>query len=194
MDIFGASVQHITTWLRSSRLAVLIIALAAFATVGKTTPMAAESAPEVWLVGENKRETLRDVTGVEVVVESLRDDDLAGRDLRLDVETQLEQAGIRVLREEERLSQPGFPYLYVRVAVLHTAVASSYLLEVSVNQAVTLTRQPTLALFAPTWSVEAVGLMNPFNPARLQEAIREYVQKFILAYRAANTPDSAVMP
>lgn len=152
-----------------------------------------QAPPEVLLVGEGKRETLRDLAGVEVVVESLREEDLPGHDLHAEVEAQLEEAGIRVLREDERLHQPGFPYLYVRVAVLHTAPASSYLLEVSVNQTVTLTRQPSVAMFVPTWSVEAIGLMNPFNPTRLRETIREYVEKFIQAYRAANAPERAAV-
>ena len=72
------------------------------------------------LYGEGKRDTLRDLTGVEVVVESFDLEGFSSTALKNDIESQLAQAGIRVFRNKERLDQPGLPYLYVRMSLLRT--------------------------------------------------------------------------
>lgn len=144
------------------------------------------------LYGEGKRDTLRDLTGVEVVVEPLDVDGLSGSLLKTDLETQLEQAGIRVLREKERLNQPGYPYLYVRLALLHADSFHTYSLEISLNQTVTLTRYPSISVFAPTWWVHAVGAMAPLDVSMLRTTVHDYLGKFIQAYQAVNLQENSI--
>jgi hypothetical protein len=145
------------------------------------------------LFGEAKRDTLRDLMGIEVVVESFDHNGLSSRDLQAALESQLESAGIRVLTAEERLNQPGNPYLYVRLSVLRAESVYSYTLEISLNQTVSLTRYPTITTFAPTWSVEAVGAMSPLDSTVIRHTVKHYTQRFIDAYRAANQAESAAL-
>ncbi|WP_447978769.1 hypothetical protein [Candidatus Nitrospira bockiana] len=156
-------------------------------------PVGAEPDREPILVGEGKRDTLRELTGVEVVVEALDDGPLTSDALKADVEAQLETAGIRVLHGQERLGQPGFPYLYVRLSLLHTAPASSYVLEVSLNQTVILTRAPSTSTFAPTWSVHAMGVMTPFDAQDMRRTVSQYVDRFVQAFQAANAAESLTL-
>ena len=153
----------------------------------------AQMRPDGILFGEAKRDTLRDLMGIEVVVESFEHNGLSSGDLQAAVEAQLESAGIRILTAEERLNQPGNPYLYVRLSLLRAESVYSFTLEISVNQTVSLTRHPTITTFAPTWSVYAVGAMSPLDSAVLHATVKDYVQRFIDAYRAANRAESALL-
>jgi hypothetical protein len=145
------------------------------------------------LFGEGKRDTLRDLTGVEVVVESLDVDGLSSSFLKSEIEAQLDQAGIRVLRDKERLNQPGYPYLYVRLSVLNAEPVHTYSLEISLNQTVTLTRYPSISTFAPTWWVHAVGVMSPLDVPTLRTTVHDYLVKFVQAYQAVNPPENAIL-
>jgi hypothetical protein len=146
------------------------------------------------LYGEGKRDTLRDLTGVEVVVESLDVEGLSSARLKAEIESQLDHAGIRVLRDKERLNQPGYPYLYVRLSLLHTNLVHTYLLEISLNQTVTLSRYPSISTFAPTWWVHAVGVMSPLDVPLLKTTVQDYLGKFIQAYQAVNPQENAILP
>lgn len=145
------------------------------------------------LFGEGKRDTLRDLTGVEVVVESLDVDGLSSGALKSEIEAQLDQVGIRVLRDKERLKQPGYPYLYVRLSVLNAEPVHTYSLEISLNQTVTLMRYPSISTFAPTWWVHAVGVMSPLDVATLRTTVHDYLAKFVQAYQAVNPPENAIL-
>jgi hypothetical protein len=153
----------------------------------------AQMRPDGILFGEAKRDTLRDLMGIEVVVESFHHNGLSSRDLQAAVESQLEAAGIRILTAEERLNQPGNPYLYVRLSMLQADSVYSYTLEISVNQTVSLTRHPTITTFAPTWSVQAVGAMSPLNSTIIRDTVKDYAQRFVDAYHAANQAESAAL-
>lgn len=142
------------------------------------------------LFGEGKRDTLRDLTGVEVVVESLDVEGLSSARLKAEIESQLDQAGIRVLRDKERLNQPGYPYLYVRLSLLHADPVHTYSLEISLNQTVTLSRYPSISTFAPTWWVHAVGVMSPLDIPLLKTTVHDYLGKFIQAYQAVNPQEN----
>jgi hypothetical protein len=145
------------------------------------------------LFGEGKRDTLRDLTGVEVVVESLDVEGLSSARLKAEIESQLDHAGIRVLRDKERLNQPGYPYLYVRLSLLHADPVHTYSLEISLNQTVTLSRYPSISTFAPTWWVHAVGVMSPLDVSLLKTTVQDYLGKFIQAYQAVNPQENAIL-
>lgn len=158
------------------------------------TTASAQTGASGILFGEGKRDTLRDLTGVEVVVESLDVDGLSSSFLKSEIEAQLDQAGIRVLRNKERLNQPGYPYLYVRLSLLNAEPVHTYFLEISLNQTVTLTRYPSISTFAPTWWVHTVGVMSPLDVPTLQTAVHDYLVKFVQAYQAVNPPENATLP
>lgn len=145
------------------------------------------------LFGEGKRDTLRDLTGVEVVVESLDVEGLSSRLLKSEIEAQLDRAGIRVLKDKERLNQPGYPYLYVRLSLLNAEPVHTYSLEISLNQTVTLTRYPSISTFAPTWWVHAVGVMSPLDVPALRATVHDYLVKFVQAYQAVNPQENAIL-
>jgi hypothetical protein len=145
------------------------------------------------LFGEGKRDTLRDLTGVEVVVESLDVEGLSSSLLKSEIEAQIDQAGIRVLKDKERLHQPGYPYLYVRLSLVHAAPVHTYSLEISLNQTVTLTRSPSISTFAPTWWVHAVGVMSPLDVSALRTTVHDYLGRFVQAYQAVNPQENAIL-
>lgn len=172
------------------RLSLQIICLCLWLSPAVSGTALAQMGSNGILFGEGKRDTLRDLTGIEVVVESLEAEGLSGGRLKSDIEAQLEQAGIRVLKDKERLNQPGYPYLYVRMSLLHAAPVYTYSLEISLNQTVTLTRYPSISVFAPTWWVHAVGAMNLLDVETLRTTVQDYVQRFIQAYQAVNPHES----
>jgi hypothetical protein len=151
----------------------------------------------VILTGERKRETLRDLTGVEVVVEQLpadaERDGLSTNQLKTYVESQLDDAGIRVLTHEERRTQPGHAYLYVSVNTVKTKSIYSYAIEISLNQTVRLTRHPTIATFAPTWSAQVAGTTTAEHLETIREDISDFVQAFINDYLAMNPREDAAL-
>jgi hypothetical protein len=109
---------------------------------------------------EIRRETLRGLQGVGVLVEDIRPetehDGLTRDQVRIDVELRLRQSGIRVLSREERAATPGAPYLYVNINTYKRPMTEIYSYDISVelNQAVLLTRDPSIwAIGATTWEV-----------------------------------------
>jgi hypothetical protein len=175
------------------RGSVVLTVIAACLLVVAPPMVAAQMRADGILFGEAKRDTLRDLMGIEVVVESFEHNGLSSGDLHAALESQLEAAGIRILTAQERLNQPGNPYLYVRLSVLRADSVYSYTLEISVNQTVSLTRHPTITTFAPTWSVQAVGAMSPLDSTVIRDTVKQYAQRFIDAYRAANQSESAAL-
>jgi hypothetical protein len=149
------------------------------------------------LSGERKRETLRDLTGVEVVVEQVRSDaeqdGLSASQLKRQVESQLDQAGIRVLSPQERLTQPGHAYLYVSINTVKTASIYSYAIEISLNQTVRLTRHPTIATFAPTWTAQVAGTTTVSQLHTIRESVIHYVDAFIHDYLAMNPREETAL-
>ncbi|HET7057633.1 MAG TPA: hypothetical protein VFI05_02810 [Nitrospiraceae bacterium] len=174
------------------RHALEIVCLCLWVGASAPAPAAAQMGVNGILYGEGKRDTLRDLTGVEVVLESFDIEGLSGSLLKTDLEAQLDHAGIRVLRDKERLNQPGYPYLYVRLSLLRADPVHTYSLEISLNQTVTLTRYPSISIFAPTWWVHAVGVMSPLDVSLLRTTVQDYLGKFIQAYQAVNPQENAI--
>lgn len=167
--------------------------------IGLWNPFPAFSATQstVILTGERKRETLRDLTGVEVVVEQIpadaERDGLSTAQLKNYVESQLDGAGIRVLTHEERRTQPGHAYLYVSINTVKTKSIYSYAIEISLNQTVRLTRHPTIATFAPTWSAQVAGTTTAEHLETIREDVSDFVQAFIQDYLTMNPREETVL-
>ena len=105
----------------------------------------------------DKRDTLRGLREISVLVEYLPDDverEGLNRDhLQRDIELRLRQAGLHVLTISEVANSPGAPYLYVAVYPITTpsVTLNAYAVALTLKQLVQLSRNPTTELFATTW-------------------------------------------
>ncbi len=140
----------------------------------------------------HQRDTLRGLRGVHVLVEKLEADvehhGLTAAALQADTEEQLRQAGIEVLAEEQRLTTPGTPYLYVNVNVSmgEETPLAAVSVDIALKQSVVLTRDPVLVCLAPTWRTGTTGRVGYARLADLRGAVKDLVAEFVDDYRAAN--------
>ena len=141
----------------------------------------------------DKRDTLRGLREVSVLVEYLPDDvereGLSREHLTRDIEVRLRQAGLRVLTISEIANSPGAPYLYVAVYPITgpSVNLNAYAIGLTLKQLVQLSRNPTTEFFATTWegpappsSLSAPRLLD--IRARVSDAVR----RFIIDYQAVN--------
>ena len=141
----------------------------------------------------DKRETLRGLREVSVLVEYLPDDverdGVSREQLTRDIEGRLRQAGLRVLTISEIANSPGAPYLYVAVYPITgpSANASGYAIGLTFKQLVQLSRDPPTEFFATTWEgpVTPSWLSAP-RALDLRTRISEAVGRFIIDYQSVN--------
>lgn len=141
----------------------------------------------------DKRDTLRGLKEVSVLVEYLPDDvereGLNREHLQRDIEVRLRQAGLRVLTISEVANSPGAPYLYVAVYPITgpSANLNAYAVALTLKQLVQLSRNPTTELFATTWD----GPMQLSSLSELRVDLRtrifDAVGRFIIDYRDVNS-------
>jgi hypothetical protein len=137
------------------------------------------------------RETLRDLAGVLVVIENIKDDaELAGltvTDLQTDVELKLVRAGIRVLAHEEWQVAPGRPWLYVSVNTIKHLGSYFFSIDVQLKQDVSLPRYPSIITSSATWEVGSIGYVQTESlPAKIRDSVSSYLDNFISDYRTVN--------
>lgn len=148
---------------------------------------------------QNQLRSLRGLEGIGVVIETLQSDaeliGLTKSQLQTDIESQLGNARIRVLTEEERLKTKGTPYLYVNVnSVLFRQISSyGYNIYVALQQDVRSERNPSAdVLSACTW---IYGITGGVETSKLVEEIRKdvgaLVDRFINDYLTVNPVTSA---
>lgn len=146
------------------------------------------------------RATLRGVTGFEVGVGEVRPEvaraGVTPEVVRQEVIRRLRRAGITLLSREELLQRPDAAFFAVSVgAIRHPAgMLYAYSIDVGIYQAVTLTRDPAIALSLPTWSNASFGLVSHANLRGLLPSVGARVAAFIKVYRMVNpqqTPASA---
>lgn len=127
--------------------------------------------------------TLKGISGVQVVIEDLSDSakalGLEKETIQTDVELKLRLAGIRVLSEQENNNTPGSPSLYVNVRVVRSAAAVA----VELKQSVRLVRNGELAL-GTTWSVGGVG--TNLTAESIRRHIQDYLDEFLNAWLSVN--------
>jgi len=142
----------------------------------------------------DKRDTLRGLREMSVLVEYLPDDvereGLNREHLQRDIEVRLRQAGLHVLTISEVATSPGAPYLYVAVYPITSPSMNlnAYAIALTLKQLVQLSRNPATELFATTW--EGPMQMNSPNDLRvpdLRARILEAVGRFIIDYRDVNS-------
>ena len=141
----------------------------------------------------DKRETLRGLKEISVLVEYLPDDvERAGLNrehLQRDIEVRLRQAGLHVLTISEVANSAGAPYLYVAVYPITSPSANftAYAVALTLKQLVQLSRNPTTELFATTW--EGPLHFSPISEAMvvdIRTRILDAVGRFIVDYRDVN--------
>ena len=138
-------------------------------------------------------ETLRGLTGVDVVVEDPQAGPEAERagltrsTLQSDIESQLREAGIRVLSDDEWQAAPDRPWLFVRVQTMRPAAGVyGYIISVDVMQRVRLARDPNIDAVAMTWTTGEIGSVGGDNVSRIRDSVQAQVDLFINAYWAVN--------
>ena len=142
----------------------------------------------------DKRDTLRGLKEISVLIEYLPDDvereGLNREQLQRDIEVRLRQAGLHVLTLSEVANLPGAPYLYVAVyPIIGPSVnVNAYAVALTLKQLVQLSRNPTTELFATTW--EGPIHFSSLSDSRvfdIRSRIFDAVGRFIVDYRDVNS-------
>ena len=141
----------------------------------------------------DKRDTLRGLREVSVLVEYLPDDaereGLNREHIKRDIEVRLRQAGLRILTISEIAESPGAPYLYVAVYPITDPSVNfnAYAIGLTLKQLVQLSRNPTTEFFATTWEGPAPpsSLSTP-RVLDIHTRISDAVGRFIIDYQAVN--------
>ena len=141
----------------------------------------------------DKRDTLRGLREVSVLVEYLPDDvereGLSREQLTRDIEMRLRQAGLRVLALSEIANSPGAPYLYVAVYPITgpSVNFNAYAIGLTLKQLVQLSRNPTTEFFATTWEGPAPpSSLSAPSIFDIRTRISDAVGRFIMDYQAVN--------
>lgn len=142
----------------------------------------------------DKRDTLRGLRDISVLVEYLPDDvereGLNREHLQRDIEARLRQAGLHVLTISEVATSPGAPYLYVAVYPITSPSLNlnAYAVAVTLKQLVQLSRNPTTELFATTWEGPIhLSSLSDSKVLDIRSRILEAVGRFIVDYRDVNS-------
>jgi hypothetical protein len=134
--------------------------------------------------------SLRGLSGVHVEVEDLHDNaravGLTEDKIRADVELSLRRAGVTVLSRDEALNQSGAPYLYVNVNTVPKGRSYGFSMSVEFVQVIKLDRDPSISLFATTWSKASVGVVRAKKSATIRKNLSGLVKVFLDDYLTAN--------
>ena len=141
----------------------------------------------------DKRDTLRGLREISVLVEYLPDDvereGLSREHLTRDIEVRLGQAGLRVLTISEIANSPGAPYLYVAVYPIAAPSANfnAYAIGLTLKQLVHLSRNPTTEFFATTWEGPAPpSSLSAPRVLDIRTRILDAVGRVLIDYQAVN--------
>jgi hypothetical protein len=147
------------------------------------------------LDSEQTRKTLVGLQGVYVLVEELQPNiqkyasksDLDKGSLQKSAESQLREAGIRVLAREEWLKTVGRPVLYINVNTHEQEKYwFAYNVEVELQQVAAMEANPAIKSLVGTWSVNIAGMVNIGTVNALKERVKNLLDIFITAYLSAN--------
>ena len=130
--------------------------------------------------GIDRRDTLRGLKGVMVLVESLSNtverEGLTARQIRIDVERRLRGRGIRVLSQNKWLQTPGGPYLYINLNIAKfNGDMYLYSLKIELHQSVILERDKHITCPAVTWDQGMLGTIPVSELKTVKESILGYV-------------------
>ena len=143
----------------------------------------------------DQREVLRDLKGVNVVIENIPPDierlGLTKKDLQSDVEAKLRQAGIKVFPD---FKPPSMTALYVNVHTLIPTQARTvvvYSIDVMLFENSYLKRDVGTVgdlkeVRAADWVIAMVGLIGASNVRDIRKKVDAEVDKFISDYKKMN--------
>ncbi len=136
------------------------------------------------------RNTLRGLQGVFVLFENLSPElskaGLSGDQILEVAEGRLHDSGVKVMTLKESFQMKGRPYLEIDVEAMEVSSRSfGYVLEVSLNQEVRMTRISG-NLHSQTWRVREIGTVEKDGLPSLVERIGGLVDRFVEAYDSAN--------
>jgi len=138
------------------------------------------------------RESLRRLSGVEVIVETfLSEEEAAGfsRDaIRTGAEQVLQSNGVRILSGSERLQTSSAPFLYVKVNPFKHSSAEIYCLaiEVELHQMVSLMNRPEQRMSARTWNRVQVAIIGEQITGRVIELVEPLIKQFANDFLTVN--------
>ena len=144
---------------------------------------------------EQTRKTLAGIQGVYVLVEELQPNiqkyssqfDLDKASLQKGAESQLREAGIRMLGREEWLKTPGRPVLYINVNTHEQEKYwFAYNIQVELQQVAAMEANPAVKSLVGTWSVNIAGMVNIGTINALRDRVKNLMDIFITAYLSAN--------
>jgi hypothetical protein len=144
-----------------------------------------------------ERESLRGVSGVEVLVEPLNVEieelGLQTATLQRDIKQRLQKAGVNVLTERERLTTPTAAMLVIRVDALHDRIGRYfYSIDLFLTQRVRLEGRAASELSAVTWmKFGTIGTVADDNVKHIETQILQKADHFIKDYLAVN-PDRKI--
>ena len=153
------------------------------------TPSYAERPAEV-----SERESLRGLSGVEVLVEpfslELEQGGLQAVTLQNDIRQRLQKAGVKVFTERERLAAQAGALLVVRLDAVHDRIGRYfYTIDLLVKQRVRLGGHDAPELSAATWMKSGgIGIVADDNVKHVEDQVRRKVDELIKDYQAVN-PD-----
>lgn len=162
-----------------------------------TLVLASTSGPAEQSAEPPERESLKGVTGVEVLVDPLDVEveqlGLQTDRLQKEIQQRLQKAGVNVLTERERLKTPTAATLVIRVDTLHDRIGRYfYSIDMFVRQRVRLETQAGSELSAVTWmKVGSIGTVADDNIKPIEAQVLQKADQFIKDYLAVN-PDRKV--
>ena len=139
------------------------------------------------------RDTLRGLTGVEVLVEDvpseLSQPEVATAALRRSVEERLRAGGITVYASQVANPSVAKPYLYVQLTTLVLPESvQAVAIQIHLRQTVRSTATESNIVNAMTWDVHTIVAVTPRDGAALRELVLEMVGQFVDDWRAVHPP------
>lgn len=139
------------------------------------------------------RESLRGISGLEVVVEDISPDatadGLSQDAIRTAVEQTLRAKGIRILTNIERTRSGSAPYLYLNINTLKEELGLyAYAVNVEFKQIVGLLSNKGKQAWGATWSASVVGMAREENLSQvIADALAPLVKDFAGDFVSVNS-------
>lgn len=171
----------------------------AVACVWMLAPVMAGDSKGVPSVQESRRDSLRGLAAVYVLVAPLKPDaemaGLSADQFRTDIELSLRIAGIPILTEKEGSKKPGSPYLFLDVNFLKAERnLSTFSIRLSLIQNIFPQRSPHLLLRGSTWSVSNSGYVTGTPLPTIRESVRDFADRFSNDFLTVNPKNEAGKP
>ena len=90
------------------------------------------------------------------------------------------------MTDEEAMSSPGSPYLYVQVGTAKDKGTYAYCINIQFTQMTQLARNPAIKSKARMWQTGSTGLVAAENIRGVRRFVLDQVDQFIKAYLSVN--------